>query len=175
MDHKAVFTLSLLKRIFSPRASLAGKFTVLLLSLLLAGLANSQAFKKEVMTHDQLMPSIGGYSPVSYFTKGIAEQGQVEFAVMHDGSTYLLASAEQVTLFNDNPTKYRPKYGVCPYSLTLGMKLPLDPINFKIIGDSLLMFHLSDDVDGLQKWNESSKTDAELIELADYNYTLLKF
>ena len=82
----------------------------MLCSLLLAGFANSQAFKKDVATRDQLMPAIGGYSPVSYFTKGIAEQGQVEFAVMYDGSTYLLASAEQVNLFNDNPTKYRPKY-----------------------------------------------------------------
>jgi YHS domain-containing protein len=175
MDYKTVFTNSFSKRTFYPKAFLAGKFTVLLLGLLLAGLANSQAFKKDVITRDQLMPSIGGYSPVSYFTKGIAEQGQVEFAVMYDGSTYLLASAEQVSLFNDNPTKYHPKYSICPYSLTLGMKLPLDPTNFKIVGDSLLMFHLSDDVDGLQEWNESSKTDAELIELADYNYTLLKF
>lgn len=175
MNHKEVFTNSLLERDFLSKTSLAFKFTVMLCGLLLAGFANSQAFKKDVATRDQLMPSIGGYSPVSYFTKGIAEQGQVEFAVMYDGSTYLLASADQVDLFNDNPTKYRPKYSICPYSLTLGMKLPLDPTNFKIVGDSLLMFHLSDDVDGLQEWNRSSKTDAELIELADYNYTLLKF
>lgn len=127
-------------------------------------------------THfDIEQPAIGGYSPVSYFTKNIAERGSAEFAVEHKGSTYYLASAEQVELFTENPAKYRPRYTVCPYSLTLGGAVPLDPTNFKIVGGSLLLFHKTEESDGLQLWNNSPEDEQTLIELADKEYILLRF
>lgn len=120
-------------------------------------------------------PAIGGYSPVSYFTKNIAERGSAEFAVEHKGNTYYLASAEQVELFTKNPAKYRPRYTVCPYSLTLGGAVPLDPTNFKIVGGSLLLFHKTEESNGLQLWNDSPEDEQTLIELADKEYILLRF
>ena len=119
--------------------------------------------------------SIEGYSPVSYFTKGIAERGSEEFAVRGDGFIYYLASAEQVALFNANPQKYMPRYKLCPYSLARGMTLPLDPTNFKVFGDTLLLFHKSDAMDGLQLWSTAPESDEELLELADKQYVLFKF
>ncbi len=132
--------------------------------------ANSQAIEYEAQH-----PAIEGYSPVSYFTKNIAEQGSAEFAVHHRGNIYYLTSTEQIELFTKNPTKYRPKYKVCPYSLILGRKVPLDPTNFKIVGGSLLLFHKTEKTDGLKLWNESPVDEQTLFELADKQYILFKF
>lgn len=119
--------------------------------------------------------SIEGYSPVSYFTKGIAEKGSPEYAVENGGMTYYLTSPEQVTLFRQNPNKYKPRYDTCPYSLTQGKRVPLDPTNFKVIGESLLLFHKSESMDGLQLWNQSPVDEDELLNQADAQFTLLRF
>lgn len=121
------------------------------------------------------IPFINGYSPVSYFTKNIAEKGDPKFQVSHDGKLYHLTSAEQVEIFNQNPDKYRPRYDVCPYSLSLGKKVPLDPTNFKVVTGTLLLFHKSEHVDGKQLWNDSGLSDQELIERADKQFLLLEF
>lgn len=120
-------------------------------------------------------PSIEGYSPVSYFTTGKAEVGSAEFAVEHKDHTYYLTSAEQVALFNENPDRYRPRHNSCAYSLAYGKVRPLDPTNFKIIDDTLLLFHRSDKVDALVAWNESTLSEEELLERADSNLFLVKF
>ncbi len=122
-----------------------------------------------------LEPSIDGYSPVSYFTANKAEHGSPEFSVTHKGKLYYLTSAQQVEIFNQNPDRYRPRYDVCPYSLSLGKKVPLDPTNFKIVANTLLLFHKSDGVDGLELWNQSGLSDQELIERADKQYRILEF
>ncbi|MCH9698651.1 MAG: hypothetical protein K0U68_11155 [Gammaproteobacteria bacterium] len=120
-------------------------------------------------------PFIDGYSPVSYFTANKAERGNPEFSVTHNGKLYYLTSAQQVQIFNQNPDKYRPRYDVCPYSLSLGKKVPLDPTNFKVVADTLLLFHKSEGVDGLELWNNSALSDQELIERADKQYKILEF
>ena len=119
--------------------------------------------------------SLEGYSPVSYFTQGVAEQGSPQFAVEHGGRTYYLTSPEQVKIFKMDPDKYRPRYEICPYSLTQGKRVPLDPTNFKIIGETLLIFHRSEAMDGLKLWNQSPMSDDELLEQADKQFTLLRF
>jgi len=119
-------------------------------------------------------PAIGGYSPVSYFTKNKAEPGSPEFAVEHDGNVYYLVSQEQVEIFEKNPSKYRPWHRSCPYSLAFGKILPLDPTNFKIVGDKLLLFHLSDDENGLQLWNDSKVSEDELMRRADATANLFR-
>ena len=120
-------------------------------------------------------PAIGGYSPVSYFTENKAERGSPEFSAEHDGRVYFFTSQEQVELFTANPKKYRPRYHLCPYSLALGMVLPLDPTNFKIIGDNLLLFHLSEEKDALKEWEVSKMSKEELIRRADANLIEINF
>ncbi len=116
-----------------------------------------------------------GYSLVSYFTEGVAEQGSTEFFVDHGDSRYLFTSADQAAAFRDHPERYLPRYESCPFSLTLGKKVPLDPTNFRIVGGHLLLFHRSDNVDGLVEWDRSELSDAELMRRADKAYTLLRF
>lgn len=124
---------------------------------------------------DSFKPFIDGYSPVSYFTVNMAEKGSEEFSVTHKGKLYYLTSAKQVELFNKDPGKYSPKFDVCPYSLTLGKVLPLDPMNFKVFGNSLLLFHKSEAGDGREAWESSELNDQELIDLANKQFNLLKF
>jgi len=118
--------------------------------------------------------AIEGYSPVSYFTKNVAERGNSEFQAEFKGKIYYLSSAEQVRLFNENPNKYTPRFGeYCPYSLTHGERLPIDPTNFKIIGDSLLLFHRSETIDGREEWNKGNES--EQLEAATGEFVLFTF
>ena len=119
--------------------------------------------------------SIDGYSPVSYFTVGKAERGDPKYAVEHDAAVYYLTSAEQVDIFWQDPDKYRPRHRACPYSLAHGMVLPLDPENFKIVGDSLLLFHRSEEKDAQLEWNNSTLSEEELLRRADANIFLITF
>lgn len=135
-----------------------------LLAALLSNPANAQA--EEISSQE---PAIGGFSPVSYFTKNIAEPGSKEFAVEYDGVVYYLASADQIEVFEKDPAKYQPRHKSCSYSLALGKGLPLDPRNFKIVGDSLLLFHQFDDGSALQLWNSSAVSEEELVRRADAN------
>ena len=89
--------------------------------------------------------------------------GLAEFSVEYEGKLYWFASADQVETFNTNPTRYLPIFDAfCPYSLTLGRQVPIDPTNFKIIADQLLLFHLSDESNGLEEWNRSNNEEISL-------------
>ena len=147
---------------------------IVLSAVLLGALFSSSVLAQNAGTPGAT-PAIGGYSPVSYFTKNKAELGSPEFAVEHDGTVYHLASQEQVEIFKKNANKYRPRYRSCPYSLAFGKILPLDPTNFKIVGDNLLLFHLSDEESGLQLWNDSEISEDELMRRADANLFRLRF
>ncbi len=141
-----------------------------LLSLLVSTVAIASVSEAE-----KTRVSIGGYSPVSYFTEGKAERGSPEFAVKHDDNVYFLTSAEQLSIFAENPDKYRPRHRACTYSLAYGMVTPLDPTNFKIIGDTLLLFHRSEEKDALLEWTQSELSPEELLRRADANVFLITF
>ena len=134
-----------------------------------------------VLLHSQLTQAesppvaISGYSVISYFTVGQAERGSEEFSVVHEGKRYLFTNEEQQARFEADPERYRPRYELCPYSLALGHKLPLDPTNFQIVGGYLLLFHKSDEVDGLAEFKSSGLSEEELLQRADKSYTLLRF
>ncbi len=119
--------------------------------------------------------AIGGYSPVAYFTEGEALPGSEAHSVTHAGKTYHLRNAEEVALFNENPDQYVPRYEICPYSLAHGDKLPLDPTNFQIVGGYLLLFHKSEEADGLAAFRSSGLSEQELLDRADKQFTLLRF
>ena len=120
-------------------------------------------------------PQLGGFSPVSYFTEGRAEPGRVEHAVAYEGRVYYLTSAAQVETFYRDPDRYQPRFPVCPFSLTTGAQMAIDPTNFKVVGDTLLLFHQSENMDGLAAWNASGLSDEALIERANKQYLLLQF
>ena len=119
-------------------------------------------------------PAIQGYSPVSYFTKGIAERGDREHAVEYKGKIYYLASKDQATTFRQSPEKYIPKMDLCPYSMLHGRRLSIDPTSFKIIAGSLLLFHDSVELNARKAWNKKVKehdiNESDLVERSKQNY-----
>ncbi|MFK7862642.1 MAG: YHS domain-containing (seleno)protein [Pseudohongiellaceae bacterium] len=118
--------------------------------------------------------AIQGYSPVSYFTKGIAEKGSEKFAAEYKESIYYLSSQDQKDLFVANPAKYAPRFGeYCPFSLQTGMRKAIDPTSFKIVGDTLLLFHYSDQLDAKLEWNKGE--DNSQIEKANGEFVLFTF
>ena len=143
---------------------------LLLVILIIAQPANAQPLVQETQN-----PAIDGYSPVSYFTQNRAEKGLPEYAVSHEGVIYYLTSQEQVDAFNENPDKYRPRHDTCPYSLALGTQLPLDPMNFKIVGDTLLLFHVPDAFDLSSEPRLSGIDEQTLTERATGKFELLRF
>lgn len=123
----------------------------------------------------QSAPSIGGYSPVAYFTENQALKGDPGYTATHEDRLYYFRNAEELAMFNADPEKYVPRFPVCAYSLTLGKRMPIDPTNFQVVEDHLLLFHRSEELDGLALFEESELTDAELLERADREFRLLEF
>ncbi|MCB2110062.1 MAG: YHS domain protein [Defluviimonas sp.] len=65
--------------------------------------------------------AISGYDPVSYFTKGKAEQGRPDFALMWRGATWYFSTEESREAFEMNPSAYAPQYGgYCAYAMAKG-------------------------------------------------------
>jgi len=121
--------------------------------------------------------AIEGYSPVSYFTEGEAQRGNPQFAARHDGKLYYLTSRAQLRMFKDSPEKFVPALGAhCPYSLSLGRAVAIDPERFKIIDGSLYLFHRSDELDALEAWNEADdKERRNRLESAKSRFILMRF
>lgn len=113
--------------------------------------------------------AIGGYSPVSYFTRGRAERGSKDFAVEYRGITYRLTSGEQVEMFKADPEKYVPAYGGwCALGMAVQDKFPVDPTAFKIVDDRLMLFLRNTDIDALQLWSQGDE--AEYVDKADAHW-----
>ena len=110
--------------------------------------------------------ALEGYSPVSYFTEGVAQKGDPQFAVDHNNVAYYFTSAKQVQQFKANPQRYLPEYGGwCALGMAISEKLPIDPRLFKLANGKLYLFLRNPKVDALAVWNQ--KNEADLIQKAD--------
>lgn len=149
------------------------RFIALILVVFVSGLNAEPDIEKSGNREPHI--AIQGYSPVSYFSRHIAEKGSPEFAVEYDGKTYHLTSQQQADDFQKNPRQFIPLFAeFCPYSLTLGRQVSIDPTNFKIIGSKLLLFHKDEEMDGLKQWNDHGN-DQELLEKANQQYLRFQF
>jgi YHS domain-containing protein len=88
-------------------------------------------------------PALGGYCPVSYFTRLQAVQGFAEQQVRHAGSLYYFVDAAAKQLFEAEPEKYLPQFdGLCTTALggTYGNRIPANPTVFDIVDGKLYLF-----------------------------------
>jgi len=127
---------------------------------------------------DQLV--LEGYSPVSYFEHGHPEKGDPRFSSTYQGNRYYFTDAQQKRKFDRNPEKYAPRFPRnCPYNLAKGREVPVDPLNYKIVGGELLLFHKSPAQDGRKLWNREIKRDgiseSEMLERAENNLMNMEF
>lgn len=156
--------------IFIPKSR---RIIALILMAFTSGLSAEPGIEKPGAQEPTL--AIQGYSPVSYFSRNMAEKGSPEFAVAYDGKIYHLTSQQQADDFQKTPQQFMPLFAeFCPYSLTLGRQVSIDPTHFKIIDGKLLLFHNSAELDGLKRWNDY-RNDKELLEKANRQYLRLKF
>ncbi|MGB6220727.1 YHS domain-containing (seleno)protein [Haloferula sp.] len=136
------------------------KFAAVLAFVFTALTAQSEEMKK---------PELDGYCPVCYIAAGKAVEGKKEYAVEHEGKTYLFVNNEAVSAFEKEPAKYLPAYdGWCAYGISLGKKFESDPTVFKVV-DGRLFLNKSPEVGELfSKGTEGhiSKADAEWKKMA---------
>jgi YHS domain-containing protein len=115
---------------------------------------------------------IGGYDPVSYFTKAGPEKGSRKIKANYQGVNYLFVREENKQQFLLNPEKYLPQYGGwCAYAMGLdGSKVDVDPLTYKIVDGKLYLFYNKLFTNTLLDWN---KNEAVLKKTADDNWEQL--
>lgn len=129
----------------------------------------------QALAQDPPPLAIQGYSPVSYFEEGHPEMGLPAFTAVYKDRTYRFTGADQLEKFKADPEAFAPIFpDHCPYNLALGRRASIDPTNFKIAGGTLLLFHRSEEMDGLARWNESGD-EQELMSRAESNWTVFEF
>ncbi len=120
--------------------------------------------------HYNLKKSIAleGFDPVSYFDNKPLE-GKEELRISYKGLIYQFATANNVTRFKANPTKYEPAYGGwCAYAMgETGEKVKIDPETYKIANGKLYLFYNFWGNNTLTDWN---KNEGPLKAKADQNW-----
>jgi len=105
---------------------------------------------------------VGGYDLVSYQTNQKPLRGNGHNVSVHDGVTYLFASAENRTTFEADPSKYLPAYGgYCAFAVSVGKKFFGDPEVWRVVDDRLYL-NLDTKIQDLWLEDTSAK-----IEVAD--------
>jgi hypothetical protein len=114
--------------------------------LLLTGLS------QQVLAGPQFVVALEGYDPVSYFTAGQPQKGDLVHGVHWNGATWLFASEENQRRFEQNPAAYAPQFdGYCAYAASQGYKAPGDPQTWKIVDGKL---YLNFNADAARLWRE---------------------
>lgn len=113
--------------------------------------------------------AIRGFDPVSYFTAGAPQAGEVNVTADYNGATYRFASEANRDAFKADPAKYAPAYGgFCAFGTAMGFKFDGDPNVWKIV-DNKLYLNLSKDIQ--KRWNEDVPG---FIKTANTNWTTIK-
>lgn len=64
-------------------------------------------------TREERQPMLDGYCPVTLWRNRKWEQGSQQFRIEYRDQVYLAASEEDMREFNDNPTRYAPRFLGC--------------------------------------------------------------
>lgn len=84
--------------------------------------------------------AIGGYDVVAYFTENRARAGTTEHFVVHQGSLWFFANAQNAAAFRAEPARYLPQFGgFCAGCLYSGHKVNGDPQHFAVIEGTLTL------------------------------------
>ena len=116
-------------------------------AVLVAGAAATQIPSTEAKAAKPLINQIGskgtaikGFDPVAYFTVGKPTKGSSEHTSKYKGATWKFASAENKSLFDENPEKYVPAYGgYCAYGVAQGYLVKIEGNAWAIRGGKLYL------------------------------------
>ncbi|WP_115707818.1 YHS domain-containing (seleno)protein [Legionella sainthelensi] len=111
-----------------------------------------------------------GYDLVSYQQKSGPVRGNGNHVAFYQGVAYIFATAKNKNTFAANPEKYLPAYGgYCAYGVTVGHKVIIDPLAWKIVNDKLYL-NLNQQIQDI--WAKDipgniKKADAQWIKIKD--------
>jgi hypothetical protein len=115
--------------------------------------------------------ALGGYDVVSYRQESGPILGENQHSVEHDDEIYLFFSAENRTLFLQEPDRYLPAYsGFCAITMALGKVTCPNFTNFKIEDGRLLLFEVAGFTNGRTIWDSNPIT---YRKQADINFEVL--
>jgi YHS domain-containing protein len=105
---------------------------------------------------------LDGYDPVAFFTDGKPVLGSDAFQSTYRGAIYHFASADDKSMFDQEPAKYEPQFGAfCAYAVSVGRTAPIDVNTFSIVNGRLVVQHNSRAV-GL--WNKDPQGNLKLAD-----------
>ncbi len=136
------------------------------LSLLLSQCrVNSNAYLMNVNKDGVILDA---HDSLAFFTEGKAVKGKEEYQSKYRDAIFYFASAENQSLFAQNPARYSPQFGGwCAYAVSAGHLSPID-IKFFKIQDSRLIFQHN-----LKAWNLFEKDAKTNLRKADTNWPRL--
>lgn len=111
--------------------------------------------------------AIKGYDPVTYWNNNKPQKGDKQWSFEWRGANWLFSSAENKTLFIQNPQKYAPQYGgYCAWAMAdgKGRTVAIDPNAWVIYNNKLYLNY------NLKVKEEWLKTKDQDITVADKNY-----
>ena len=119
--------------------------------------------------------ALAGFDPVTYFPEGggVPRPGSSDIVARHEGAIYRFTGNSNRSRFLGDPTRYVPLYGGWDaWSMVDGQREDVDPTNFLIRDERLLLFLDGTFVDGREKW--LARDHADLRRRADQAwFTLL--
>lgn len=116
--------------------------------------------------------AIGGYDPVSYFSKEGPVKGRRELAAVYEGIVYYFETPQNKKQFLESPGKYEPQYGGwCAYAMGAeAEKVEVDPETYTILDGKLYLFYNKYFTNTLKSWK---KDELNLKRKADDNWKRL--
>jgi YHS domain-containing protein len=131
-------------------------------SLLLLAAAPVLAQTKTLLNLDKHGLALQGYDPVAFFTQNRPAKGKPEFKSAYKGATYHFATAENKSMFEQNPAKYEPAFGgYCAYGVSRNKLIEIDVEAFQIVNGRLLLQYSKGVRDDFNKDTQGNLAKAE--------------
>lgn len=85
--------------------------------------------------------ALKGYDPVAYIQDAKAMPGDSEFTLAWGDANWQFASAENMTLFKQDPEAYAPQYGgFCSFAASKGFTADISPDSWHVHDGKLYVF-----------------------------------
>ncbi len=85
--------------------------------------------------------ALKGYDPVAYIQNSEAKPGNSEFTVAWGDANWQFTSAENMTLFEQDPEAYAPQFGgFCSFAASKGFTADISPDAWHVLDGKLYVF-----------------------------------
>ena len=85
--------------------------------------------------------ALKGYVPVAYIQNSEAMPGNSEFTYTWDDADWQFASAENMTLFEQDPEAFAPQFGgFCSFAASKGFTADISPHAWHVLDEKLYVF-----------------------------------